>query len=426
MQKVNTESTPILDTYFRSEPTKFKKFTFFIVLDKDGYILEYTEKAKKKFGIAIEKGSHINEIDLSVTEEIWENEPKDVEMFWNREDDPNHSIFQSIPFDWGCILCFREVEKPKKLKTGTLFDHSFSCFPGISEEIKRKVEQAAKNNIPILITGESGVGKEVLARLTHLYSNVKGPFIPINCTSIPRDLVESELFGYECGAFTGAKKEGKPGKFELADGGTLFLDEIADMPYEHQCKLLRIIEEKKVWRIGAKKQMKLNFTLICATNQPIERLVEKNAFRADLYYRIAAVRIHLSPLKERMEYFNDFISYFLEKHVGKDITFSLKSMKLLKSYPWPGNIRELEQVIKLMIIKKEGSRNKIVRTKDLPEKVIESEEKIPRTLHEKIEELKSKEIKKTLEKHNGNRTRAAKELGISRVCLIKWIKKLEL
>lgn len=304
-------------------------------------------------------------------------------------------------------------------------DYSISSIPGLSKEIIREALKVSASQIPLLITGGSGVGKEVLAKAIHYESKNKGSFIPVNCAAIPEDLAENELFGHEPGSFTGAIEE-KPGKFQLANEGTIFLDEIADMPFRLQAKLLRVIEEKEVWRIGAKKPEKVEFKLICATNADIEKLVEQGIFREDLYHRIAHVRINLPPLRERMEYFDDLVRHFMKKYGGQKISFSSDAMSLMKTYFWPGNIRELEQVVNLVVLENKNSEDKTVIAEDLPEKLRICLEKIPMTLSEKIDALKKKEIKKALIKHNNNKTKAAKELGISRKGLSKMIRRLKI
>ncbi len=402
--------------------------TYFIVVNDKGKIISHSDNAPSFLGVRDIVGKHIEHIADMIPGDIWKEEIENVEILWSGKTSKHyeHFIFQSIPFKEGYILCFRESKPPEILITDISYEYSLYDIPGISKEIIEKARKGARGNKPLLIIGESGVGKEVLARAIHKQSKRKGHFVPVNCTSIPRELAESELFGYEPGAFTGAMKTGMPGKFELADGGTIFLDEIGDMPYELQGKLLRVIEDKEIWRVGSTKGKKVDFKVICATHQNIKKLVEKKAFRKDLYHRISGIEIHLPPLKERMEYFDKLVEYFLNKHGGEWINFTDEAKGLLKNYPWPGNIRELEMVIEFLIMEKEGSKDEIIRIEDLPEKIREPEEKIPETLQEKIEALKKKEIKKALEKHNGNKTKAAEELGISRRGLTKMLKRLKL
>lgn len=206
----------------------------------------------------------------------------------------------------------------------------------------------------VLITGDSGTGKELIAKLIHKKGKgVDRPFIKINCAAFPEQLLESELFGYEGGAFTGAKKEGKPGMFELANNGTLFLDEIGDMPLVLQVKLLRVIQEKEVIRVGGTKPVKVNVRIIAATHRDLLKKTEDGSFRNDLYYRLMVVPIHLTSLRERKEDIPPLLVHFLEEfncRFGCDKTISPQAMDRLVDYSWPGNVRELKNVIERMVV----------------------------------------------------------------------------
>ncbi len=210
-------------------------------------------------------------------------------------------------------------------------------------------KRSSQNDSSVLLVGESGTGKEVLAQAIHAGSDrCSFPFIDINCAALPENLLESELFGYESGAFTGANKNGKIGLFELANGGTIFLDEVAEMPYSLQSKLLRVLQERQLRRIGGKRNIKLNVRVIAATNQNIELAVKGSRFRSDLYYRLAVVVISVPPLRERKNDFEKLFSYFLKAYEQKNRTgyrFSAQAMELLRSYEWPGNIRQLQNAI---------------------------------------------------------------------------------
>lgn len=223
-------------------------------------------------------------------------------------------------------------------------------------QIKEEAAKAAKTSSTVLIMGESGTGKEVFARAIH-YEGDRGnrPFVAVNCGAIPENLLESELFGYEEGAFTGARKGGKPGKFQLANNGTLFLDEIGDMPHFLQVKLLRVLQEKTVERVGGIKAMSLNVRIIAATNRNLEELVKEGTFRDDLYYRLNVFPIELPPLRKRTGDIMELAKFFLEKQTkssGKKITgFTDEAALCMKNYDWPGNIRELENVVECAVIK---------------------------------------------------------------------------
>ena len=216
--------------------------------------------------------------------------------------------------------------------------------------LKKSIQKAALSNLPVLITGESGTGKEVFAQSIHNASLRKDhPFIRINCCAIPKDLMESELFGYEKGAFTGAHTSGKPGKFELAHFGSIFLDEIGDLPLDLQPKLLRILEEKEFERIGGKTYVRSDFRLIAASNQNLEAMVEDRRMRKDLFYRLNVIRIHIPPLRERRDDIIPIARHILKKICGEsslpEVKIDALAEEALVNYDWPGNVRELHNVL---------------------------------------------------------------------------------
>src|SRR5262245_27232770 len=227
------------------------------------------------------------------------------------------------------------------------------------QEVYKIVGKTAARDVTVLITGESGTGKELVAQALHAYSRrAKGPFVAINCAAIPDTLLESELFGYERGAFSGAT-EARPGKFELAHGGTLFLDEIGDMPLVLQSKLLRILQEREIYRLGAREPRWVDVRIIAATNQDPEGLIRASRFREDLYYRLNVVRISLPPLRERGEDILLLAEHFLNLHRRGDPQgpqgFSVDAREKLLSYSWPGNVRELENVIAQAVVATRGN-----------------------------------------------------------------------
>ena len=243
-----------------------------------------------------------------------------------------------------------------------------------SRSMAQAVDTAAKVaevSSTVLITGDSGTGKELIAKLIHKRSKgVAKPFIKINCAALPEQLLESELFGYEGGAFTGAKKEGKPGLFELAHGGTLFLDEVGDMPSVLQMKLLRAIQDREIMRVGGTTPVKVNVRIIAATHRDLLAMAAAGAFRQDLYYRLMVVPIHLPPLRDRKEDIPLLVMHFLEKfnaHFGYNKTMSPQVIDKLIDYSWPGNVRELENIIERMIVTAAG---KELTVEHLPETVI--------------------------------------------------------
>jgi len=281
--------------------------------------------------------------------------------------------------------------------------------------------------------GESGTGKELFAQAIHNRSNRRErPFIPVNCAAIPSALLESELFGYEEGSFTHAKKGGKMGLFELANDGTIFLDEVGDMPFELQAKLLRVLQEQKIRRVGGTEEKDINVRVIAATNRDLEQLVFKNRFRQDLFYRLNVIRIEIPPLRERREDIPKLIDKFLRsssRNVFAIDSIDEEAMKLLQSYDWPGNVRELKNAIDYAVCMADGREIQLCH---LP-KWISKLETVPirtnRTLREVIEEAERKLIRETLNRcGNGieEKKKAAQELGISLATLYNKIKKYHL
>lgn len=302
-------------------------------------------------------------------------------------------------------------------------------------DVKQKAVNAAKNDSSILILGETGTGKELFARAIHDESSRStGPFISVNCASIPENLLEAELFGYEDGSFTGARKGGKLGKFEIANHGTLFLDEIGDMSISMQAKILRVLEDHEVHRIGSAKPQKVNIRVIAATNKNLSELVTKGLFREDLYYRLDVMTIHLPPLRERLEDIAVIVSSLIPRiqgNIRKKITgISQEACDLLKLYHWPGNVRELKNVL-------EGAMNicneNIINTYDLPKKISDFKKnngtKVNPGSEKEIVNLKDLEriaLIRTLELYNNNIRQTAKALGITRTSLYNKIRRYKI
>ena len=292
------------------------------------------------------------------------------------------------------------------------------------EKAKAIAKQVAKTSSSIFIWGESGTGKEVFSRAIHEQSGRKGAFVPVNCSTIPAELFESEFFGYESGAFTGANKKGKSGIFELAKDGTVFLDEIADLPLNMQAKLLRVLQEKEVRRVGGEKTIKINPRIISATNKDLEKMVKEEKFREDLYYRLNVVEIKIPPLRERKEDIAILLHHFLDemcRENGKPrLTLSKEAYKILENYRWKGNIRELKNTVENMVVLSDSS---IIEKDDIPNYIVESaknstdDEDYPLDLTSAIEKLEIKNITKALEMSNGNKAKAAKILNIPRTTL---------
>ncbi|NBH72338.1 AAA family ATPase [Clostridiaceae bacterium] len=303
------------------------------------------------------------------------------------------------------------------------------------KEIAQKVARTMPN---ILLTGETGTGKEMFARAIHNASDRCGnPFITINCAAIPMELLESELFGYEEGAFTGAKKGGKIGKFELADTGTIFLDEIGEMPFHLQAKLLRVLQERRLERVGGNKQIRLNIRIISATNRDLEKMVEEGKFREDLYYRLNIFEIHLPPLRERPEDIPLLVHYFIEKYRSffeVDVSgIDPEAMEHLCRYQWKGNIRELENVVQYMISMSSDSMSGIIGKAALPAQVMEGKNLDPAGREAEdipldFKEREALQMKKLLAQY-GNTTegkrQVARQMGISLATLYRRIGKMK-
>lgn len=327
--------------------------------------------------------------------------------------------------------------------------YSFENIIGQSKEIKSVINQCksiAEQNSNILLTGESGTGKEFFARAIHNSSSRKDyPFIPVNCGAIPKDLIESELFGYESGAFTGANKQGYTGKFELANGGTIFLDEIGEMPLNMQVSLLRVLQDKCVTRIGGKKCNRVDVRIIAATNKNLKNAIKENKFRRDLYYRLNTFNIEIPPLKNRIGDIPIFLDYLLkEKSMELNKPIPKMSDVLFQkviSYCWPGNIRELENFVENFValdgistydinfdechcMTHDNLGNKIVISTE--NSVINSDKGKRNIQVSTLMDLEIKEIEKALKVFEGNITKSAQALGISRNALYQKMKKYEI
>jgi|UniRef100_A0A7C4ASN2 transcriptional regulator with PAS, ATPase and Fis domain len=313
--------------------------------------------------------------------------------------------------------------------------YTIHSIAGESEAIKSLRQEALKaagTHLPVLITGESGTGKELFAQAVHHASPRKlFPFVRINCATIPKDLLESELFGYEPGAFTGASPGGKPGKFELANGGTVFLDEIGDLPLDMQPKLLRVLEEREVERLGGTTPVRVDFRLICATNQDLDRMAQEGRFRKDLLYRINAIWLHIPPLRERKRDIRPLSDHLLNQVVTEiprsPLTIDDQAVKALEAYDWPGNVRELSNVLERLSFSLDHD---VITLRDLPFTIASAARKrepsVPGSfsLRRVLERTESETIREALAASRGNKSEAARMLGIHRTLLYKKMKKL--
>lgn len=301
------------------------------------------------------------------------------------------------------------------------------------QKVNEKIKKVAAGDASVLIRGESGTGKELYAHALHLLSErSRGPFIKINCAAIPENLLEAELFGYEEGAFTGAKKGGKQGKFQLADGGTLFLDEIGDMPLSMQAKLLRVLQDREVEAVGSNRLVKVDVRLVTATHQPLEKRVELGEFREDLYYRINVVSVELPPLRERREDIPALAEHFLSRLANRTgrraPKLTAQALTRMLEYAWPGNVREMENAIESAFYLSQGHK---ISLQALPSSLMEgmevSEPVVYRgTLKERLGEAEKQILEEALVACDGNRLLAAKLLGISKTTLYDKLAKHQL
>ncbi|WP_042679079.1 sigma 54-interacting transcriptional regulator [Anaerosalibacter massiliensis] len=293
--------------------------------------------------------------------------------------------------------------------------------------LKDLTKRAAKTNSNILILGESGTGKELFAHAIHnLSERANGPFIKVNCGAIPYELLESELFGYEEGSFTGAVKGGKIGKFKAANGGTIFLDEIGDLPMNMQVKLLRVLQDKEIEKIGSTESEEVDVRVIAATNRDLEKMVSEGMFRLDLYYRLNVLTIKIPPLKERKDDIPILSRHLVQKISKRENILvndvSDKTLEYLKRYDWPGNVRELENILERAI--NFLDEDTIIKPEHLPPRItgIKKEKNI-RSLKQTLEEIERQTIIESLIFSNGNKTKAANILDISRTSLYEKIAK---
>ena len=300
----------------------------------------------------------------------------------------------------------------------------------IMQDLKDSVRKVAKTNSNVLIMGESGTGKELFAHSIHAGSmRRKAPFVCVNCGSIPEQLIESELFGYEEGAFTGARKGGKIGLFPAAHGGTIFLDEIGELPLPMQVRLLRVLQDREIQRVGSNVREKVNVRVVAATNRNLYQMVKKGEFRSDLYYRLNVVTLHLPLLRERKEDLPLLIQMILSKISKKEsmgaIEISREAMDHLLRYDWPGNVRELENVLERAINFTDAGEK--IKAKNLPERItgsMVSQTVMP--LKELMENTEKDAIKDALLRCRNCKAKAANELGISRTTLYEKMMKYEI
>ncbi len=340
---------------------------------------------------------------------------------------------------------FNLAYEKKSLEERFLVEPAADKIIGESEAsrlVKEKIEQVAKSDITVLIQGESGTGKELVAEAIQRKSNrASGPFVTLNCAALPENLIESELFGYEKGAFTGASAR-KRGKFEIANGGTIFLDEIGDMALNTQAKVLRVIQEREVERLGGSRPLKVDVRILAATHKDLKQLIEQKQFREDLFYRINVVNVQLAPLRERPEDIPPLVEQFIKvasERSGREIKgISPKAMTALKNFKWPGNVRQLQNIIEGAAVFMKGNT---IDIENLPEEVrigftpesscdiidwVAQQIEEGRTLDEMVAQIEKEMISRVLRETEGNQSKAAQILGIKRGTLQYKIKSYEI
>lgn len=419
-------------------------------LDQKGYVKHCNNRAAALFGTtkADLTGSHISKLmpgspaikvletgrGYTENEEIFKGDGKQL-----------HFIVTAKPFSSGddidgVVVSFRDIEEAQKLvynfSTRNL-KNTVDDIIGTSEKIMRAKKQAlitARSNSTVLITGESGTGKEMFAKAIH-YASARGddPFITVNCGAIPENLMESELFGYEKGAFTGASEKGKEGKFELADGGTIFLDEIGDMPLHLQVKLLHVLQNMRFERVGGNKSILVDVRVIAATNKDLEKMIAEGTFREDLYYRLSVIPLSIPPLRERKEDIKTLMYHFLRKYnafMNRKIEgFTPEVEELYMNHDWAGNVRELENAVEYGTNMAFG---KFIGMDEVPARILKKEEEIvkfknlDKPLVEQVKLYEKEIITKKLKQAGGVKEVVAKELGLSRATLYRKLAELDI
>lgn len=340
----------------------------------------------------------------------------------------------------GVVISFRDISEARRLiynLSQSSPEYSFKDIIGDSPVIRKIKEQAlrvAKSNSTVLITGESGTGKEIFARAIHFASlRSRGPFINLNCGAIPENLLESELFGYVGGAFTGALNEGKAGKFELADSGTIFLDEIGEMPLHLQVKLLHVLQNREVERVGGSQKIPIDIRIIAASNRDLYIMMQEKKFRKDLYFRLGVIPLHIAPLRERKEDIHQLTEFFLAKFAARMnrpiMTISSEVLEMFLSYQWPGNIRELENALEYAV---NMCNSNVLVPANLPQRInkpLQEQIECNSTLKTLLANYEEKIIEEHLRRFGSSsvgKSRIAKVLGVSRSTLYRRIAELKL
>lgn len=438
----------------------------FTIIDKDEKVIYWSDRASEIFNLKNEEvvGKDIKEIfsedQLLILDSLRKNQSFEQkrhqatpDIYVDIKAEPIHHDGKVLGAVVSEIDVTAQIKREKELedlknKVSILSDnvkrlHNDNHFKNIiykssiMENLKNQIEKAAKTDANILITGETGVGKELFAQAIHNISQLDGDFIPLNCGAIPNELFESELFGYDGGAFTGANKEGNQGKIDLAENGTLFLDEIGEMPLEMQVKFLRILQERKYFKLGGKKEKTTNFRLVSATNKVITELLSSDDFRSDLLYRINVINIHIPPLRERPDDIESLFYYYLfqlsEKYQTKLLYADQQLLQQIRQYEWPGNARELINVVERLVIFSSGSSLDNNIFQQYLEEVGQSQNfsnyNFPPNdleLKDYVDQIEAEYIRQVIESNDNNIEKSSQILGISRPTLYAKIKKFNL
>ncbi len=420
-------------------------------IDSRGYIVRCNSMAESLLGTTKNDivGSHISKymmgtpalavlrsgVGYTENEEVYVNERGKLHMIVTAKPLKKDGSIN------GAVISFRDIEEAQKLVyniNNRALKYTFNDIIGESDALRAAKNQAlltARGNSTVLITGESGTGKEMFAKAIHYASSrSKAAFVTVNCGAIPENLLESELFGYEKGAFTGANDKGKIGKFELANNGTIFLDEIGDMPLHLQVKILHVVQNMRFERVGGNKTIIVDVRVIAATNKDLEAMIREGTFREDLYYRLSVIPLTTPPLRNRKDDIKILMYYFLRKYntfMNKKITgFSEQVEQIYREYDWPGNVRELENAVEYGVNMAFGDQigmdavpARLLREGYGMVEIKDSE----LTLEQQVENYEREILNRKLKKHgnNGNaKDLAAKELGLSRATLYRKLAKL--
>ncbi len=422
-----------------------------ILFDRFGRVKEYNQVARKLLGKNgdIAGGTPVQSLfkgNDQLIQKLLSGKETDMEVEFQPEGKTSPgrcAISGEIIFDKqgginGGVITLRPLEKIHSLVnrlSGHYSTFTFSDILGRSRALQEAVRQAfaaAATAANVVLQGESGTGKEMFAQAIHTKSSRRhGPFVALNCGAIPRELVGSELFGYEDGAFTGAKRGGRPGNFELAAGGTLFLDEIGDMPLDQQVALLRVLQEKKVSRIGGHKVIPVDVRIICATNKDLAKLVETGVFRQDLYFRLNVFKIEIPPLRDRREDIELLFRHFIQQiggEQGRELSIADDTLFCINRYGWPGNVRELHNVAERAC---NMTGDGMIGVACLPPEVscqVQNKRAIDgnREIRQFCRQQELAQIKSLLQQEHGNISRVAGILGIARSTLYRKMKKYSL